>query len=30
MTHPQPEVISNSICTLWNNFGGLCFLAAMR
>ena len=21
MTHPQPEVISNSICTLWNNFG---------
>ena len=25
----EPEVISNSIVTLWNNFGGLVFLFAM-
>lgn len=26
MTHPEPEVISNSIVTLWNNAGGMVFL----
>lgn len=27
--YPEPEVISNSICTLFNNFGGVCFLFAL-
>ena len=26
MTYPEPEVISNSIVTLWNNAGGMVFL----